>query len=268
MSKNLLFICAFTLILSACGGPNNKEAAACFNSDLYEAGNQQISAMLSEDNGVNRVDITQSKGVDENNVAELEVKSYRLKNNKIPEIPNSVQAITTQIDKTNKQFIRLRVHEVDKDGNQTEVILTPHYANSFNFEEGDDSQFSVTKQVIRHDGKEGETGSEYRTKRNYLGTTEITTPLGTFETCHMRETIELINTDDNKFQYTQISDAYVSKNTGLLVKNERTSHLEGNLTEKFSAVTFLLKANLADKHYIASSAWLKAHNLQEMITAD
>lgn len=266
MFKNLLFIFSSTLTLSACDEFNNKGAAVCFNSDLYKEGNQQVQATL-DGNVVQRLDITVSEGIIKGNVAVLKRNFYLIENNKLSKRSNIVQTITTQIDKSNKQFIRLMTQEVDKDGNKTEVTLTPYYSNSFDFKEGDDSSITINKQVIKHLDNKVEAGSEYSTKRDFLGMKEITTPLGTFKTCHIRETIELINTQ-SEFKYSQVSDAFFAKNTGLLVKNHRTSRFGVDLAEEMSAVTFLLKARLGDKQYIASSEWLKAHNLKEMIAAD
>ena len=274
MNKKLCFIISSALTLCACGESKEqitmdkqKGAETCFNSDLYDEGNQQVTAVLFHDS-IKQVDISTSQGVNDDNIATLNTESYRLNDNHKLYEPYSKRTITRKIDKSNKQYIDLSMQIESNNGVHTEVALTPQYKTNFNIKEGADSAFITYTETAKNEGDKQENESQFRSKKDFLGMKEITTPLGTFATCHLRYTNMPTSTKKNESSYRTVIDYYYTKQTGLAVKIHTKSYFGPSLSDEMSSDTFLLKANLGDQQYIASSAWLKAHNLEDMVTAD
>lgn len=275
MNKKLCFIViSSALTLCACDAAKEqtatdkqKGAEVCFNDDLFDEGNQQVTAVVFHDS-IKQLDFVKPEGVNDDNIATINVESYRQHDIDTPYELNSKRKVTRKIDKNNKQFIDLSMQIESKEGTQTQVTLTPQYKTNFGVKEGEDSSMTTYTEKQKTEGDEPKSESQFRLKKDYLGMKEITTPLGTFETCHLRYTNTPVNTKKNRSNYITVEDHYYMKETGLMVKIHSKSLFGSSLKDEMSSDTFLLKANLGDKQYIASSEWLKAHNIDDMVTAD
>ena len=280
MSKKRFVVIACILALSACDSVKEKDAVACFNPDLYQANNLQISAAINEAGDVIRLNYESSQSAEDEvgKIAKVVTRQFPFQNNKKSDQSDSKETALVEIDPESKKFIYKSSNTHYKTGLQVDMIAKPNLYARFDYNTGDNSTLESRLSVL---GDEYDKDySKLKKQTHFTGMEKISTPLGTFETCHFRYKSNMLSFTDNQptMKYTTVEDMYLEKGTGLPIKstlktkNEPIGKSKQMLHSSFqgeSVANFiLLKAKLGNKQLIVPSKWLKKHHLDRVITAD
>ncbi|WP_417761530.1 hypothetical protein [Shewanella sp.] len=229
---------AAVVLLCGCG-PSIPESSAlqCYNPNFYQAGNQLTLATYI-DGRMQSVQQWQMKAAQYQGQAAIvtELSTNSLQH---PQQFQRWASRYNQVDAEQSQFLALAVEF----NNQHEFgpvsrVFSPAVPESFNFiTAGDavDTRYQTTEHSLTF-GVEFTETQQYRRTTRFMGMESITTPAGSFDTCHLQYTKQRLSaTDDDQEQPAKVEDAWYAKQSGIPVKLANTD----------GVYQLLLEANVA-----------------------